>query len=230
MIAPEHLHHKLLDFSRQWQSPQFDTVNLFKTLNELTPADLNWCLRKRQYLHQVIDIVLDRIRENWSLIDQYYPTEICEWYDDAMKEIISLPFTFWNCRHQTFEELRSYLRQSVKREIPIEKRYQELFLTYQPVEVTWSLADSEDCISSLDYGLGMEVLGNILYAEEMLKYLKYALLHSQPVHIESTGIIIRTEDELYAFIRQEYADYNSYMDDLVKNIGYEKRVNINRGV
>ena len=72
MISKEHSKLKLFDFSIDWTQINFDNIDLNKPISNLTLTDLIWCLRKRKFTEQVIVIVLDKIRENWTYIDQYY--------------------------------------------------------------------------------------------------------------------------------------------------------------
>lgn len=37
---------------------------------------------------------MQKIESYWDKIDVYYPNALCQWYDDAVKEIVTIPLIF----------------------------------------------------------------------------------------------------------------------------------------
>lgn len=224
MIAPAHQHRRLSDFSHAWPVVQFERLDLDKPIAHLTLSDLAACLRKRCYLDPVIDLVLDHIRDHWAQIDRYYLSDINAWYEEVLKEIVTLPYTFWDNRHSTFHALHHYIAQPPKWRYGIESGVITAFLSYQPKAVYWTLQDAEDFASDLNYGLFMDILGNLLQAERSISRLKTALLHGQPVWIESEWRNVTQEAELLAHFAAEYADYGEGVQDMLQAVQGESRI------
>lgn len=221
MIAPEHQNLTLQDFCNSNSDVKFDRLNINKPIGALTLADLNWCLRKRQFLDPVVAIVLDKIEENQLEINQYFTTEICEWYDEAIKEIITIPFTFWDNKHVIFYKYCALITEFSKRQLPLEKTQIELFLTYKPSSVCWTKANGENFVDYFNH----ELLGNFLEAQQIITDLKYALLNGQGIFIESEFTEINTVEQLLSFVREEYGDLDEnfgangyWLTEIIENI------------
>lgn len=224
MIASEHLALTLSDFSAEWGDVRFAHRDLRKPLDALTQSDLLWCLQMRCYLTQVLDLVLDQIAAHWSYIDRYYLTEISAWYEEVIKAVVTIPYTFWDACHATHEAISDYIRRSDKWEMAIEKTVIDAFLAYVPQPVCWTRADSDDFESDLSYGLAMGILGNLIRASQSITRLKTAILHHQPVWIESAWQSITTETELMAFVEEEYADFGEDLDSIKKDLQKHRRI------
>jgi hypothetical protein len=224
MIAPAHQHRLLAQFSHAWPEVRFERLDLNKPIVHLTPSDLAACLRKRCYLDPVIDLVHDCIRDHWAQIDRYYVSDINAWYEEVLKEIVTLPYSLWDNRHSTYHALRHYIAQPPKWRYGIEPGVITAFLNYQPKPVYWTLQDAEDFASDLHYGLSMDILGNLLAAERSLSRLKTALLHGQAVWIESEWRNFTHEAELLAHFAAEYADYGEGLQDMLRAVQGESRI------
>lgn len=224
MIDPTQNALNLRNFSSDWTQVHFDCVNLQKPISALTLSDLIWCLRKRIFTEPIVDLVLDKIRDNWTKIDQHYTTEICEWYEESIRLIITFPFSFWDTKHQTHNELCTYVCKSEKRNLEIEKSMIVQFLSYTPQIVCWSKADDDSFKWNLGIGQGMDLAGNIIEAQQLIKKLKIAILHQQSVFIESSRSALSTEEEILNFIAHEYAEYGELMQDVQAFIAKEKKI------
>lgn len=230
MIESSHRLLPLRAFSKSWIQIQFDYVDTQKPISELTFNDLLWCLRKRIFTEQVIDLVLDKINDNWSKIDQYYTAEICEWYEEAIRLIITFPFSFWDTKHRTHAAFCTYLATSQKRNLQIEQSIIDLFSAYKPQEVCWTKADADSFIWNLGIGQGMGIAGNIIEAQEKIKKLKIAILHQQSAFVESNWNTLYTEEDLLNFITDEYGEYGELLEDIKSSIVYEKKIKITPGL
>jgi hypothetical protein len=224
MIAPEHKTKHLTYFSADYQQANYDSLKISSTISELTFNELHWYLRKRQYIEPVIELVLDKIEDNWTEIDIYYPTEICQWYDEVIKEIITLPYEFWDTKKATFLKFCNFIKHSTKRTLPIEKALIELFLNYIPNNIYWTNEDDKQFENELSVGLGLDIAGNIIEAEKMLIRLKYSILNNQEIFIESEYNSIATEEQLIKFIKNKYNDYR-IIDDIIVSIQRETKIN-----
>jgi len=111
----------LYHFSIDYNQSDFDAKNINKSIADLSLEDINCCLRKRRFLDQIIDITIHKIENNWEKIDAYYPTTLCHWYEDAMKEIVTIPFDFWRSRIAIFHKIQKIIVSSTKRKIEVEQ-------------------------------------------------------------------------------------------------------------
>ncbi len=232
MIAKEYQNLQLRDLSISSKSIDYDRLDIYKPIGTLTLTDLSWCLRRRDYLEPVVAIVLDKIEENADAINRYFTISICEWYDEVIKEIITIPFDFWDNKHALFCRYRDTIIKFDKRELPIEEAVVQLFLNYKPKPIYWTIKDSEE----FDYYICFELLGNFLHAERMIIKLKYALLNGQSVFIENEFKHITTVAQLVDFIKEEYGSIDDYFEDYmtlllediekIKNVEFTSQVQV----
>jgi hypothetical protein len=230
MIAPEQRAYFLHDFSTSYEQIKYDKLNIRKPISELSLTDFHWYLRKRIHLELIVELVLDLIEERWAEIDIYYPTEICQWYDEIIKEIITIQFEFWDTKHLIFLKFCGYIGKSTKRPLLIEESIKQLFLDYKPKEICWTKEDDRNFESELSQGLGMDILGNVIKAGEMLMRLKHAILNNQEVFIEGENNIISTEEQLLTFVRTKYGSYDDTIDDIISGIKHERKITILRNL
>lgn len=224
MIDPAQSALPLHAFSRNWTQIQFDSINLQKPISDLTLPDLLWCLRKRIYPEQIIDLVLDKINDNWNKIDQHFTTAICEWYEEAIRLIITFPLSFWDTKHQTHTAFCTYIANSQKRNLQIEQTILDLFLSYEPQIVAWTKANEDFFTLNLGIGEGLGIAGNFIAAEREITKLKTAILNQQNVFIESTWCTLCTEETLLNFITHEYSEYGYLLDDIKASIIREQKI------
>lgn len=218
------IHH----YSMNWSNKSFDERNLQKPISELSLEDINWCLRNRYYLNQILDITINKIEANWDIIDQYYPSQICQWYDEAIKEIITIPFNFWESRIESFMKIREYVKASTNRPIELEKSFIELFLKHDPKPKNWTIDDSTEFLDNLGYAQGLDLAGNFIEAFNQIKMLKYALMYGQTVYIEPAYKSISNENELYDFIVEEYSEIGEDLirDQIIEPLKKERKINV----
>ena len=222
------MENTIYHYSVSYENKSFDERNLNKPISELSLEDINWSLRNRYYLHQILDLVLIKIEDNWQDIDQYYPSRICQWYDEAIREIITIPFEFWEGRVILFEKLQGFLRDSNKRPLKVDKSIIDSFLNYKPKEINWTKADSDEFMDNIGYAIGLDIAGNLIEAIDQIKKIKYALMYGQKVYIEPAYKSISSEDELYEFIRDEYSEIGKDLieDQIIESLKKERTINV----
>ena len=203
----------LYDFSMNyWSQKEFDVRYVNKPIAELSLEDYNWCLRNRCFLNQIIDLTIYKIEKNWNKIDQYLSSQISQWYEDAIKEIITISFEFWDCRLDAFQKIKEFINLSTKRKFAIETKFIELFVNHSPKPKNWTIDDSNQFSNNLGYAQ-MDVVGNLIEAYNQIKKIKYAIMYGQSVYVESADISISNEEELYKIIRDEYSRYNRLVEE-----------------
>ncbi|TPG38196.1 hypothetical protein [Flavobacterium pectinovorum] len=215
----------LYDFSVDWNQSDFDTKNIHKPIADLSLEDINWCLRKRRFPDQIIDITIQKIETDWEKIDVFYPTTLCHWYEDAMKEIVTIPFDFWRSRIATFHKIQKFIVSSTKRKIEVEQTIIDLFINHKPTAISWTKKDSDDFGLDLTYAQERDLGGNLIQAYNQIKRVKYALMHGQSVFIEQEYKSISTDEELYIFLRDEYSGSEEFIEDnIIDGLKKEKRI------
>lgn len=218
------MENTIYHYSVQYENKSFDERSLNKPISELSLEDINWCLRNRFYLNQILDLVLIKIETNWQDIDQYYPSQICQWYDEAIREIITIPFEFWESRIIFFKKLQGFVRDSNKRTLKIDKSIVEYFLKHEPKSINWKKTDSEKFLDNIGLSIGLDIAGNLIEAINHIKKIKYALMYGQTVYIEPAYKSITNENELYDFIRDEYSEIGEDFieDQIIDSLKNEK--------
>ncbi|MEN2400840.1 hypothetical protein GKZ90_0013725 [Flavobacterium sp. MC2016-06] len=218
----------LYNFSVDYYQINFDNKDINKPIVDLSLEDINWCLRKRLFLDQIIDITIQKIENDWEKIDIFYPTTLCQWYDDAIKEIVTIPFDFWRSRIAAFHKIQKFIVSSTKRKIEIEQTIIDHFINHKPTPICWTKKDSDDFNSNLDYALGMDIAGNLIEAYNQIKRVKYALMHGQSVFIEQEYKSISTDEELYTFLRDLYSESEEILlfveENIIDELKTEKRI------
>lgn len=203
----------LFDFSMNWDQINFDSRSLNKPISELSLEDYNWCLRNRLFLNQIIDLTIYQIENNLDKIDKYYPSEVCQWFDEAIIEIITIPFEFWESRISAFQKIQEFIKSYTIRELKIEKQMLNLFLNHTPKPKAWTLKDSKNFIENIAYAEGLDLAGNLIESFNAIKNVKYAIMYDQAVYIEPAYVSISDVNELYKFIREEYSDLGDIIED-----------------
>lgn len=215
----------LYDFSLDYSQSDFDAKNINKAIADLSLEDSNWCLRKRRFLDQIIDITIHKIENDWEKIDAFYPTTLCQWYEDAMKEIVTIPFDFWRSRIATFHKIQKIILSSTKRKIEIEQTIIDLFIHHKPTAISWTKKDSNAFDSDLTYAQERDLGGHLIQAYNQIKRVKYALMHGQAVFIEQEYKSISSDEELYSFLRDEYSGFEEFIEDnIIDELKKEKRI------
>lgn len=218
----------LYSYSSNYENRSFDERSLNKPIDELTLEDINWCLRNRLYLHQVLDLFTDKIETNWEKIDQYYPSRICQWYDEAIREVLTIPYAIWDSRTDNFDKICNYVKASNKRPLKIESKIVELFLNHKPKPKIWTNQDSKNFLDNISYATSLDLAGNLIEAFKQIRELKYALMYGQSVFIEPIFKTIFKEQELYDFIREEYIELGEDIieDHLILGLQQEKLITV----
>ncbi|MEY5049103.1 MAG: hypothetical protein RLZZ175_2462 [Bacteroidota bacterium] len=224
MINIEHQKFHLNHFSYSWESIGFDSINISHPVSELTLNEIYWCLRKRIYLNPIIEICIDKISENWGQIDIYYPTEICQWYDEVIKEIITLPFSFWDNQLNNFALIQDFIKKSNKRQLKIEPQFIDIFLKYTPNALYWSNDDSTQLSQNIMYASCMEIPGNLIEAANQLVKVKYAFLNNQSVFIESESKFINNLDDFLEFIFEFHDEKDFIQEHILYMVLGEERI------
>lgn len=206
---------RLYDFSENFSQKEFDVRNINKSISDLSLEDYNWCIRNRYFLNQIIDLTIYEIEKNWDKIDKYYSSKLSQWYEDAIKEIITIPFEFWDYRIDAFKKIKNFIQSSTKREFAIETSIIELFVSHIPKPKNWTIDDSKQFLNNLSYAQGMDLIGHLMEAFNQVKQIKYAIMYGQSVYIETTNQSLSNEKELYKFIRDEYSEFGELVE---KNI------------
>ncbi len=213
----------LYNYSSNYENKSFDERNLNKKISDLSLEDLNWCLRNRQFLHQVIDLVIEKVEENWEMLDKYYPTQICQWFDEAIQEIITIPFLFWESRIKCFEKICYFITALNKRPLKIEPKLIEMFLNHKPKFKSWTNEDSKKFLENIFCSKNLDIAGNLIEAIIQIREVKYAILSHQRVYIEPLYKSISTIKELYEFIREEYDEIGEdFIEDFIIQNGLER--------
>ena len=218
----------LYSYSSNYENRSFDERSLNKPISDLTLEDLNWCLRNRLFLQQVIDIMMNKIEENWEKIDQYYPSQICQWYDAAIQEIITIPFSFWDSRIECFEKICQYIDTSKKRPLKVESKIVKMFLNHKPKLKCWTNDDSKNFLENISYALNLDLAGNLIEAIKHISEIKYALMYGQSVYVEPLYKSISKVEELYEFIRDEFSDIGEDIieEHLILGLEQEKLITV----
>lgn len=224
MVAPEHAQLRLHHFSTSHWEARFQPANTQKPITELTFADLLVCLQRRQYLDPVIELVLDHVATHWAQIDRYYVDEIGAWWEEVIKAVLTIPYTFWDNKHSTFHTLRDYVTRTTKWELQIEPQVLAAFLAHRPQELMWTLQDEAAFRDDLCLGWEREFLGNLLLAEDRVRRLKVGFLHGQRVWIESAWHNIATEAALMAYLLETFPEYAEAIAQFQETIAQETRI------
>lgn len=224
MIIPEHTELKLKDFYYKvnCELNGYDLLNIDKPIGALTLTDLCWCLRRRQFLEPIVEIIIDKIEDNQAKIAQG-GNETCEWYHEVIREIITVPFCFWDDKHVLLLRYRESIAKLFKWKAMFEDTAMRLFLTYTPKSIYWTKEDSDDFEMDFYYDL----LGNLLDAFQTIRNLKYALLNGQGIFVVSEFKLITTVQQLEDFIWEEYDHLEKsggHITTLFKEIGEIKKI------
>ncbi len=217
----------LYDYSINWNQKDFDKKNINKPISELSLEDYNWCLRNRYFLNQIIDLTVYQIEKNWDKIDQYYPSRVCQWYDEAIKEIITIPFEFWEYRIDVFKKIQYAIKSLTKRKLEIEDKIVKVFINHNPQPKNWTINDSNKFLEDLGYAEALDLAGNLIEAFNQIKKIKYAIMYGQSVYVEPAYKSISSEEELYEFIRDEYFELEELVEEhIIELLKKEKLIKL----
>jgi hypothetical protein len=224
MIAPEHQALKLHDFYHggNYELQGYDLLNRNKPIGTLTLADLSWCLRRRQFLEPVIEIIIDKIEDNQGVIVQG-GNEISVWYHEVIKELITIPFHFWDNKHVVLSRYRESVARLFKWKPMVEEASMKLFLAYTPKTLYWTEEDGDDFVMDFYY----DTLGNLLNAIQVITGLKCALLNGQGIFIVGEFKLVTTVQQLEDFIWEEYGHLEKpygHLSALFREIGEIKKI------
>lgn len=125
-LTTNHVNSSIKDFSQT-------------KIKDLKLDEIEYLLRQQLWITPLIRICIQKINDNWDNIQISYPkSNLTEWFENVIKELILLPKNVWDIDKVSFEKLCYILNNNYRREIKLDINIINDFLCYEPKELVWN--------------------------------------------------------------------------------------------
>lgn len=108
-------------------------------IKDLQLDEIAYLVRQQMWIAPLIRICIQKINDNWDEINKYYPnSNLTEWFENIIKELILLPRINWDIDKTSFHKLSHIIKTNSCRAIKLDESIVVDFLNYTPKELVWN--------------------------------------------------------------------------------------------